>query len=109
LQFSSEDAARTFAVATREKNGGAEINPLLEDDASIEHPDDFGGNIDAEKFAWFTEDDSTALPDDQGLSTGVIHAWDYLAYHGILEHNGIFFIPKIAIIDHGFDLDATTA
>ncbi len=59
-------------------------------------------------FPWFTEDSDPATPGDQGLSTGVTHAWDYLSYHGILEVPGTYYIPKIAIIDIGFDLDPTT-
>jgi hypothetical protein len=64
--------------------------------------------IDAEQFFWFVEDNDPFTSGDQGLSTGVTHAWDYLSYHGILEVPGSYYIPKIAIIDIGFDLDPTT-
>jgi len=109
-RFSSEDAARTLAVVARERSSSIAINPLATLDASLEHPLDAAATtfVDAEQFSWFMEDSDPATPGDQGLSTGVTHAWDYLSYHGILEVPGTYYIPKIAIIDIGFDLDPAT-
>lgn len=108
VRFSSEDTTRTLALFARERSRGIGINPIMSRNASLEHPTGPTGNIDAEMFPWFTEDDDPALPGDQGLSTGVTHAWDYLSYKGILEVPGTYYVPKIAIIDSGFDLDETT-
>ena len=107
-RFSSEEAARTLAVFARERARGIGLNPLVNFEASYEHPTGPGTSLDAETFAWFTEDDNPFAPDDQGYSTGVTHAWDYLSYHGILEASGLYYLPKIAIIDGGFDLDEVT-
>ncbi len=109
-RFSSEDAARTLAVVARERGSSIAINPLANLDASLEHPKDAAATtfVDAAMFPWFTEDSDPATPGDQGLSTGVTHAWDYLSYHGILEVPGTYYVPKIAIIDIGFDLDEAT-
>ena len=109
-RFSSEDAARTLAVVAREHSSAIAINPLATFNASLEHPKDAAATtfVDAAMFPWFTEDNDPATPGDQGLSVGVIHAWDYLSYHGILEVPGTYYIPKIAIIDIGFDLDPDT-
>jgi hypothetical protein len=108
VRFSSADAARTLALFLRERHRGIGINPIFSFAASLEHPTGPTGNIDAETFPWFTEDDDPSTPGDQGLSTGVTHAWDYLSYKGILEIPGTYVVPKIAIIDDGFDLDETT-
>ena len=109
-RFSYEDAARTLAVVARERGSSIAINPLTTLNASLEHPKDAAATtfVDAEQFSWFMEDSDPATPGDQGLSTGVTHAWDYLSYHGILEVPGTYYIPKIAIIDIGFDLDPAT-
>jgi serine protease len=106
-RFSSEEAARTLAVVARERGSSIAINPIVTLDASFEHPlnDNASTFIDAEQFFWFVEDNDPFTAGDQGLSTGVTHAWDYLSYHGILEVPGSYYIPKIAIIDVGFDLD----
>jgi hypothetical protein len=79
-RFSSEDAARTLAVVARERGSSIAINPLATLDASLEHPLDAAATtfVDAAQFSWFMEDTDPATPGDQGLSTGVIHAWDYL-------------------------------
>ena len=106
--FSSEEAARTLALFARERERGIGINPLAYFAVSTEHPTGPTTNLDAETFAWFTEDDDDAMPGDQGLSTGVTHAWDWLSYKGILEVPGMYYVPKIAIIDGGFALDETT-
>ena len=109
-RFSSEDAARTLAAVARERDSSIAINPLANFNASLEHPKDAAATtfVDAAMFPWFTEDSDPATPGDQGLSTGVTHAWDYLSYHGILDVPGTYYVPKIAIIDIGFDLDENT-
>jgi hypothetical protein len=114
FRFSSEETARTFAIALREKSGGAEVNAIQTPAASLEHPkfQDDDGNIveyvDAEKFAWFIEDGDPSTEEDEDYSIGVTHAWEYLGYHGILEIPGNYFMPIIAIVDDGFDLDPVT-
>ena len=111
-RFSSDDAARTFALSVHEKASGAELNLMTYDDAVNEHPISTINNVttfvDAETFDWLNEDTDPNTPGDQGLSTGVIHAWDYLSYKGILDRPGTFFVPIVAVVDNGFDLDTTT-
>jgi hypothetical protein len=57
-----------------------------------------------------TEDNNPSAPGDQGLSIGVIRAWEYLTYMGFPPPppGGRFITPVIAIIDTGFALDTTT-
>lgn len=106
-RFSSEEAARFFAIFLREKDLSLGPNLVLRPQAIPEHPDDFGGNLDARTFFWLTEDDDPAMPGDQGLSTGVIRAWDYLRYHGLPPQNGTYRPARVAIIDGGFALSET--
>ena len=65
-------------------------------------------NVDAATFPWMTEDDDPFTPGDQGLSVGVIRAWEYLRYHGLPPTEGEFSPPIVAIIDGGFALDTDT-
>jgi hypothetical protein len=102
--FSSEDAVRLAAILAREKARGISPNMVAggQQCTVCEHPDNTGGFLDAAKFPWMTEDDDPTTPGDQGLSIGVIRAWDYLGYMGVPRR------PIVAIIDGGFDLDEET-
>ena len=107
--FSSEEAVRLVALVTREKLLGrfhVSVNLYTRFNAVEEHPDSMGGFLDAETWPWMTDDDDPSMPGDQGLSTSVIRAWRYLAYKGI-PPTGTWSPPLIAIIDRGFDLDAS--
>jgi hypothetical protein len=54
-----------------------------------------------------TEDDDPNTPGDQGLSIGVIRAWEYVKYMGYPP--SVPYTPiTLALIDSGFDLDETT-
>jgi serine protease len=107
--FSSEDAARLFAAATREIGQAVSPNFLAEEAAVVnEHPDGTGGFLDASRWPWMTEDDNPATPAEDGLSIGVVHAWEYVKYHGYPQP-GVPYVPvKLAVIDSGFDLDEST-
>ncbi len=65
-------------------------------------------NVDAATFPWMIEDDDPFTSGAQGLSVGVIHAWDYLRYHGLPPSEGEYTPPIVALIDRGFALDTTT-
>lgn len=107
--FSSDDAVRLAAVVAREVTSHVLPNLLMYGDGIPEHPDGKGGNVDAATFWWLTEDDDPATPGDQGLSVGVVHAWEYLRYMGLPPTAGGSWRPiKIAIVDGGFDLDEQT-
>ena len=108
-RFSSEEAARFFAMYLREQQLVLDLNLLARPQAIPEHPDpaEPGGFLDAAKFIWMTEDDEPMLSGDQGLSTGVVHAWDYLRYHGLPPENGTYRPARIAILDGGFALSET--
>ena len=109
--FSSDDAARLSALALRE--GSRTISPnfmlsVAQTCDVCEHPTTGGGNLDAADWWWMTEDDNPIAPGEQGLSIGVIHAWEYLKYQGY-PREGVPYVPvKVAVIDTGFDLDTTT-
>ena len=103
FSFSSESAARTVALVAREgPTIAVTLNQLLKPDSIDEHPDGSGGFIDWEIRRWMTEDDDPAVAGDQGLSIGVVRAWEFLEYSGIPT-----FAAKgsIAIVDQGFSLD----
>jgi hypothetical protein len=103
-RFSSEEAARFFAIFLREPELSIGPNLVLRPQSIPEHPDGMGGNLDARTFWWLTEDDNPAVPGDQGLSTGVIRAWEYLLYHQFPPVSGTYRPARIAIIDGGFAL-----
>lgn len=105
--FSSAEAVRLAALVAREANQSVLPNILLTGDTE-EHPDGKGGYLDAATWWWMSEDEDPALPGDQGLSVGVVHAWDYLRYMGLPPSAGSWRPAKIAIIDGGFDLDEQT-
>jgi hypothetical protein len=107
-RFSSETAARLIALIAREKHLGIGPNVVLRMSNVPEHPDGAGGNIDASRRFQMTEDDNPNVPGDQGLSVGVVHAWEYLKYLGLPPRNGSFRPARIAIVDGGFALDETT-
>jgi serine protease len=109
--FSSDDAARLAALLAREAGRDITLNIVGNIDCTIcEHPDGSGGNLDAATFWWLTDDEDGSQAEDQGLSVGVIKAWDYLRYMGVppLPPGGAFYAPTVAIIDQGFDLDPQT-
>jgi len=113
ISFSSLDAAKLVALIFRENVGNFNIAPnfILESNSILEHPDDFGGNIDFSTMPWMTEDDNPLTPEIDGLSVGVEHAWDYLQYKKIIPNlvdGGILHQTIVAIIDGGFALDENT-
>jgi hypothetical protein len=101
-RLSSENAARTLAMILRERAHGIALGPDLVGygAAVLEHPDGMGGNIDFETQTWMSE--------TSALSTGVVHAWRYVDYKGFGPMSGSWTSPHVAIIDGGFDLDAST-
>jgi hypothetical protein len=108
--FSSEDAARLVAMIAREQDQQAGANFIMELAQSCtvcEHPLGGGNYIDAAKWWWMTEDDDPATPGDQGLSVGVVRAWQYLRYKGY-PPTVPYYPVRVAVIDEGFDLDETT-
>ena len=108
--FSSEQAARLAALGTREAANGVSPNFLVDLSECLvcEHPDTGGANLDAAAWWWMTEDDDPATPGDQGLSVGVIHAWEYVKYKGYPPDDRPYTPVTVALIDAGFDLDETT-
>ena len=109
-KFSSAIAARTAAIVARETEMDISLNFTMElsDHPVREHPDDTGGNLDASTWKWMTEDDDPGTAGDQGLSVGVIHAWEYVQYKGYPPTDTPYVPLKVAVIDAGFDLDETT-
>lgn len=107
--FSSEEAMGTASLVAREYEKGISLNFTMElsHQKVNEHPDDSGGNLDAATWWWMTEDDDPNQPGDQGLSIGVIHAWEYVRYKGYPPSTP-YYPLKLAIIDAGFDFDPTT-
>lgn len=113
LVFSSEDAARLSSIIAREAPNGAAPNLVLDLTSSLEHPDYSQGNLDAEDWKWMVEDDNQFRDGDQGLSIGVIHAWEYLTYRKVPPlvppTDSSFYTPvRVAIIDRGFALSTST-
>lgn len=110
--FSSEDAARLLSIAVREIHRDLKPNflaTLPQSNCQVcEHPDELGGYLDAADWWWMTEDDDPNQPGDQGLSFGVIHAWDYVKYKGYPPWNSSHYPVKVAILDGGFALDEIT-
>lgn len=108
--FSSEEAARTASLVAREYARGVSLNFTMElaQQSVKEHPDDSGGNLNAATWWFMTEDDDPNQPGDQGLSVGVIHAWEYVKYKGYPPTGTPYHPIKVAVIDAGFDLDETT-
>jgi hypothetical protein len=114
--FSSESAARLAALVAREAGQEVTANFIGRLDQCVicehaDYPDPGTGaprELDASTWWWLTEDDNLSLPGDQGLSTGVIHAWDYVKYKGFPPENVLFSPVTLAIIDAGFDLDEAT-
>jgi hypothetical protein len=108
--FSSELAARVIALIAKEKDRQAEPNLILKLDNQCEvceHPWAADIYFDAAKWWWMTEDDDPNTAGEQGLSIGVVHAWDYLRYKGYPPTEPHYPV-RVAIIDEGFDLDETT-
>lgn len=108
--FSSEETARTASLVAREYEREITLNFTMElaQTPVKEHPDDAGGNLDARTWPWMTEDDDPNQPGEQGLSVGVIHAWEYVRYKGYPPTDTSYSPVKVAIIDAGFDLDEYT-
>ena len=94
VKFSSEGAARLLAIALSDTR--AIPNGLTDLDAAIpEHPDDMGGNLDAN------------LEFPEYSASNVQLAWKYLQYKGFPPPppGGSWTRPTLAIIDCGFDID----
>lgn len=109
--FSSEDAARVFALAARE--AGRHVSPnFLMDVAQqcriCEHPLSATTHADSSTFWWLVEDEDANTPGDQGLSIGVIRAWEYVKYKGYPPFDTPYVPVRLAVIDAGFDLDEAT-
>lgn len=105
--FSSVSAARTAAIVARESDLDISLNFTMQISTHpvLEHPDNSGGNLDASTWPWMTEDDDPGTPGDQGLSIGIVHAWEYVQYKGYPPTDTPYVPLKVAIIDAGFDLD----
>jgi hypothetical protein len=104
--FSSQDAVRFVAMLARERKLPLAPNMIVRGADSKEHPTDTGGNLDAERFPWMTDDDNRSTPNfDEGLSVGVARAWDYLSYKHAVGQPGERIPTYAAIIDGGFALD----
>jgi len=120
IVFSSEDAVRLASIIARQAPDGAWPNLLIRAETISEHPTAVDSNgkptsfLDFETFFWMTEDDNPLVAGDQGLSIGVVHAWEYLAYKNIPPvpppgGGSVFFSPvRVAVIDGGFALDTST-
>lgn len=113
LVFSSDDAARLLSIIAREAPDGAAANLILQQLSVLEHPDYSQGHLDAETWDWMVEDDNPFRDGDQGLSTGVIRAWDYLAYRDVpplgTAGGSVTYSPvRVAVIDKGFALSTST-
>lgn len=111
FSFSSMESACTVAAALREP--GVSLNFLYYPQAVNEHPKSNGDYIDASRWWWMTEDDDLNTPQEEGLSVGVVHAWEYLAYMNLppnYENGGptVWSPARVAVIDRGFALDSTT-
>lgn len=107
--FSSEDAARLFAAAQRERDHGVSPDYIADELPAVnEHPDDSGGYLDFATRWWMTEDDDPTTPAEDGLSVGVVHAWDYVKYQGYPQPDVPYTPVTLAVVDSGFDLDPTT-
>ena len=109
--FSSDEAAKLMALVARETGSGITPNFLTKSDQSCtvcEHPLSNGDYADAATWWWMNEDDNPATSAVEGLSIGVIHAWEYLKYKGYPPMNVSYYPVRVAIIDRGFDLDETT-
>ena len=109
VRFSSQASARTVAVFLREARRSVSLNLRVRMDAIFEHPTAVNGtsHLDASTWPYMTDDDDTSTPGTQGLSIGVTRAWDYLAYKRV-QAGPLINRPFVAILDGGFDLDATT-
>jgi hypothetical protein len=108
-RFSSDEALRLVALVTGERRWQIRPNFLVQPHAVLEHRNGAGGHIDASQWVWMTEDDDPNQAGDQGLSVGVVHAWDYLRYHNLPpQSSGVWEPPFLAIIDTGFALDTIT-
>lgn len=109
--FSSNEAARLISLVAREYGRGLSPNFLGELPQGCrvcEHPDSATTHLDAATWWWMNEDDDPNTPGDQGLSVGVIHAWEYVKYKGYPPTNVPYIPLRLAVIDTGFDLDETT-
>lgn len=106
VELSSNKAARLAALLLRERESHQVMpNLVFSPDTIDEHPKQVGFE-NAETWRWMSEAST-------GYSVGVIHAWEYLKYHGIPATptgDEIVFqdLQRVAIIDRGFALDETT-
>jgi len=109
--FSSDEAAQLISLVAREYDLGVSPNflgELPQGCGVCEHPDSPATHLDAATWWWMTEDDDPNTPGDQGLSVGVIHAWEYVKYKGYPPNNVPYIPLRLALIDTGFDLDEIT-
>jgi serine protease len=110
VAFSSERSARTVALFLREAHRSVSLNLGVRMEAIEEHPSSIlpSGTIsylDASTWTWMTEDDDPNAPGSQGLSIGVVRAWDYLRYQGV-QSGSVINRPFVAIVDNGFALNS---
>ena len=109
-RVSSPETAKLLALIARSRRQGLTVgvNLLLHGSDFIiesvvnEHPDGAGGFINYATFGFMT--DALDLPNGN-MGIGVVKAWDYLRYKGI-PFGKTYTIPKVAIVDGGFALDA---
>ena len=108
FSFSSEAAARSFALALREADRTLTLNLVFELQAVQEHPlvampSSEGDYLDFGALPYMTDDE-----DPSGLSIGVVRAWEYLRQLGLPPAEGFWQPARVAIIDAGFFLDPVT-
>jgi hypothetical protein len=126
--FSSDYGARTLAALLREGERTLTPNLVLQPHAILEHPlvanptlnpgncarmpppggGPPGDILDFSLLPFMTEDDAPNTPGDQGLSTGVVRAWEYLRHTGLPPQNGEWEPAIVAIIDNAFSVDPIT-
>ncbi len=108
---SSEDALKLLAIAFASTEVRAAPNLILRPLTSLleistrEHPTAAGGNLETGTWPWMTAPGQLLTGN---LNIGVIRAWAYLRYKGIGTGGTTWNPPILAIIDSGFDIDAST-
>jgi hypothetical protein len=108
FSFSSEAAARSFALALREVERKLSLNLVLQPQVVSEHPLVTSPASDADYLDFATLPYMTDDEDPDGLSIGVVRAWEYLRQLGLPPAEGFWRPARVAVIDDGFSLDPVT-
>jgi len=99
-RFSSPEAEKMVALAVRERAQRVGLNFLLRPAQPVIEGPNASFGPDASKWPWMGTGPGT-------LNIGVMQAWNYLLYKGFPPTSGPYHPPIIAVIDAGFDLDAS--